>query len=96
MKKHLLFVFAALLPLLTSAHDFEVNGIYYNITSSTEQTVAVTCRGGSYNSYYNEYKGSVTIPSTVTYLSGFHGCSKLKKVLTLSSSSAEFLHGIPY
>ena len=66
-KKAFFAFFTMLIPLLASAHDFEVNGIYYNITSSTEQTVAVTCRGGSYNSYYNEYKGSVTIPSTVTY-----------------------------
>ena len=67
MKKHLLFLFAALLPLVASAHDFEVKGIYYSITSSAELTVAVTFKGDSYDSYSDEYSGAVTIPSTVTY-----------------------------
>ncbi len=65
MKKHLLFLFAALLPLVTNAHDFEVGGIYYNITSST--TAEVTFKGSNYYEYSNEYSGSITIPATVTY-----------------------------
>ena len=47
MKKSVLLLFAALLPLVASAHDFEVNGIYYNITSSTDRTVEVTYKGDS-------------------------------------------------
>ena len=66
MKKSILLLFAALLSTLASAHDFEVNGIYYNITSSTELTVEVTYRGKSHTSY-NEYSGVVTIPHTVKY-----------------------------
>ncbi len=31
--------------LSVSAHDFEVDGIYYNITSSTDKTVEVTYIG---------------------------------------------------
>ncbi|MBR7012610.1 MAG: leucine-rich repeat protein [Muribaculaceae bacterium] len=46
------------------AHDFEVDGIYYN-KNGTEATV--TYRGTSYSLYSNEYSGSVTIPSSVTY-----------------------------
>ena len=46
--------------LSASAHDFEVDGIYYKITNSTDLTVAVTT--GS-----NAYSGAVIIPSTVTY-----------------------------
>ncbi len=54
--------------MLSFAHDFEVDGIYYNITSSSEPyTVEVTYKGTSYFQYYNEYKGAVTIPSSVTY-----------------------------
>ena len=49
------------------AHDFEVDGIYYNITSETDKTVEVTFRGSKYNSYLNEYSGSVTLPESVTY-----------------------------
>ena len=48
------------------AHDFEVDGIYYNFLSDKTNEVEVTYRG-SYGDSYNEYSGSVTIPSTVTY-----------------------------
>ena len=56
-----------LCSLAASAHDFEVGGIYYNINSTTDLTVAVTYRGSSYSSYFNEYSGAVTVPETVTY-----------------------------
>lgn len=49
-----------------SAHDFEVDGIYYNINSDGT-SVSVTFKGSSYDSYSNEYSGAVTIPATVTY-----------------------------
>lgn len=42
-------------------YDFEYNGIYYRITSSS--TVAVTFKDRNYNSY----SGSVNIPQTVTH-----------------------------
>lgn len=44
------------------AYHFIVDGIYYNITNATAQTVAVT----SNPSTFGYYKGSLTIPSTVT------------------------------
>ena len=62
--------FAALLCIATTraqAHDFEVDGIYYNITDETNKTVAVTYKGTSYNEYFDEYTGSVVIPENVTY-----------------------------
>lgn len=55
-----LLLLAILLPVTATAYDFEVDGIYYYITSSN--TVEVT---GSYDSDY--YVGDVVIPSTVTY-----------------------------
>ncbi|MBQ9312605.1 MAG: leucine-rich repeat domain-containing protein [Bacteroidales bacterium] len=70
------------------AYDFEANGIYYNITSSTDNTVAVT-----YRSFYpsDKYSGSVVIPSNVmnngvnydvTSIGNraFHVCSSLTSV----------------
>ena len=48
------------------ASDTQVDGIWYDFDSSTK-TASVTYRGSSYNSYYGEYSGSVTIPETVTY-----------------------------
>ena len=97
MKKFSLFRFlpAILMSLVAnvvSAHDFVVDGIYYNITSSTAPlTVAVSYQGSSYSSYSNEYTGSVSIPSSVTYNdntysvtsignSAFRGCSSLTSV----------------
>ena len=42
------------------------NGIYYKITDKTNNFVAVTHRGNSYDDY-EEYSGAVTIPSFITY-----------------------------
>ena len=72
-------------PSLAHAHDFAVDGIYYNITSYKK--VEVTHETTSYNSY----SGSVTIPNTVTYddttytitgigYGAFRGCSSLTSV----------------
>ncbi|MDE5608467.1 MAG: leucine-rich repeat domain-containing protein, partial [Muribaculaceae bacterium] len=60
-----MLIMALLLPAIASAHDFEVDGIYYSKLSSTE--VQVTYRGNSSSSYSNEYTGSVEIPESVTY-----------------------------
>ena len=57
----LLLVF--LIPAKALAHDFVVNGVYYNINGNN---ATVTYRGTNYFQY-DEYSGSVTIPSTVTY-----------------------------
>ena len=46
------------------AHDFEVDGIYYNYLE--DNNVEVTYRGDYYDSY-DEYAGEVIIPSTVTF-----------------------------
>ena len=54
--KFSLLLLALLLPATALAHDFEVDGIYYNINGN-EATVT----------YFNDYTGSVTIPPTVTY-----------------------------
>ncbi len=53
-----------LLSVLTvKAYDFELNGFYYNITSSTAKTVAVTGETTSDTSY----SVTLTIPAKVTY-----------------------------
>ncbi|MDO5771175.1 MAG: leucine-rich repeat domain-containing protein [Bacteroidales bacterium] len=73
-----------------SAHDFEVDGIYYNINSDGT-SVSVTYKGWSNDSYDNEYSGAVTIPATVTYsgktysvtsigYNAFYNCSSLESV----------------
>ena len=71
MKKSFLRqLFTALLLLcgtVASAHDFEVDGIFYNITNSANKTVMVTFSGLTPETVANEYTGSVVIPATVTY-----------------------------
>ncbi|MBQ2122378.1 MAG: leucine-rich repeat domain-containing protein [Bacteroidaceae bacterium] len=57
-----------LCSMSVSAEDFEVDGIYYNILSSTDMTVEVTYRGLYDDNYSNEeYSGDITIPESVTY-----------------------------
>ena len=96
MKRYLLFLIAAFATLVASAHDFEVDGIYYNITSEPEKRVEVTHKGDRYNSHSNEYFGSVTIPAAITYngvaysvtsigYDAFCGCTNLTSI-TLPAS----------
>ena len=93
MKKlNLLFTALMLVCCLTAtAHDFEVNGIYYNITDATNKTVAVTYKGSYLSDYWDEYTGSVVIPESVTYngttysvtsigYSAFHSCTGLTSI----------------
>lgn len=53
-----------MLPVTTIAHDFEADGIFYNINGNA---VTVTYKGTYYFSYVNEYNGVVVIPETVIH-----------------------------
>ena len=96
MKRLLSLSVFLMMALLSFAHDFEVKNadgvtIYYEITSSSDLTVAVTYQGTSYSEYMDEYTGSVTIPDKVTYNGktysvtsigdyAFFGCSSLTSI----------------
>ena len=58
MKRNLLLILVALLPVVASAYDAEIDGIYYKF-SGNEATVTL----GSH-----EYSGAVVIPHSVTYM----------------------------
>lgn len=84
----LLFLLAFMSATSSFAHNFEVDGIYYN-KNGNEATV--TYRGTYSFSYSNEYTGDVIIPSSVTYNgttyivtsidnSAFYECSGLTSV----------------
>ncbi len=62
----LLLVTQLITSVSVSAHDFEVDGIYYNIISSTDKKVKVTYKGTKIATNIS-YSGSVKIPSSVTY-----------------------------
>ena len=67
MKKSLLLLFAAFVTLVTNAQTkVEIDGIWYNLITKGK-VAEVTFKGDSYNSYYDEYSGSITIPATVTH-----------------------------
>ena len=67
MKKLFTLFLALVATTALWAEDFVVNGIYYKILADKTKEVEVTFRGVSFTSFDNEYSGSVTIPSTVTY-----------------------------
>lgn len=65
MKKVILFILLALLPVVASAYDAEIDGIYYNFSGDAAQ---VTYKSNINNMIYvSDYSGSVVIPASVTY-----------------------------
>ena len=89
--KFFLTTIAVLLcSVMVNAHDFEVDGIFYNILSSTDLTVEVTYRGPALGYYPDCYRESVVIPSSVTYENkvytvnrinlAFYECSNLTSI----------------
>ncbi len=78
MKKILLSCLLTLtFAIPTMAYDFEVDGIYYNITSSS--TVEVTYPnddGYGYDVKY-DYEGSITIPDEVSYSGGTYAVTSI-------------------
>ena len=90
--KHWLATVAMLLcSLVASAHDFEVDGIYYNIISEESLTVEVTFKGYSRDDYVGEYSGSINLPAMISYEGvsynvihigndAFYGCGSLLSV----------------
>ena len=92
-------LFTALLLLCSTvafAHDFVVDGIYYNFTGDVNKTVEVTYKGSYGSEYSNEYSGAVNIPASVTYNgttysvtsigeSAFYDCTALTSVTILNS-----------
>ena len=65
--KKLSFIFLmTLVSQMAIAHNFVVDGIYYNITSTEDLTVGVTY-GGGYAYLGTSYSGNVTVPPSVGY-----------------------------
>ena len=93
--KLLILSFVLITPSIVSAHDFEVDGIYYNIDGGK---AIVTYKGGSVYEY-QAYSGNVIIPESVTYGSqtyavtaidfgAFARCSELTSI-TIPNSVTE-------
>ena len=75
MKKLLLAIALASFAFLGKAHDIELDGFYFNITSLTDLTVALTCNENDVveehygEKYYrgNSYSGDIVIPEKITW-----------------------------
>lgn len=67
MKKILLIAMLIIVANNVKAHDFEVDGYYYNFVSIPDLTVAITYNG-NLDAFVPSYSGDVTIPKTVEYL----------------------------
>lgn len=73
MKKLILSIALASFAFLGKAHDIELDGFYFNITSLTDLTVALTCNEndvaddffGEYRG--NSYSGDIVIPEKITW-----------------------------
>ena len=61
MKRNILLLLVALLPMVANAYNAEINGIYYNLYDGPKATVTYK------NINYNSYSGTVVIPRSVTY-----------------------------
>ena len=77
MKKALFFFFMITLVGNLLAHDFYMGGKYYKIASQpyngNHGQVYLTYQGTSPTQYANEYSGSVSIPSMVSYNGNIYG-----------------------
>lgn len=90
LRNSLIVLLTLPIAVTSTAHDFEVDGIYYG-KNSDGTSVYVTYKGDSSDAYSDEYSGSVTIPEKVTYSgttysvtsiggSAFENCSGLTSV----------------
>ena len=59
MKRNLLLLLAALLPMVTHAVPVMIDGIWYNLNTDTKQAEVT--------SNPDKYTGAVSIPASVTY-----------------------------
>ena len=68
MKKSLLcFLILLMMPLASTAYDFEVGGIYYKFTDNSSVAVTYEVEPTWDSDYPAPYSGTITIPSTVNY-----------------------------
>ena len=67
MRKLFSFILLALLPVVASAYDAEVNGVFYNFSEDEATVTFMKYDEGGNPMIISGYTGSVTIPSSVTF-----------------------------
>ena len=103
MKKILVALMSMVCSVCAWAHNFELDGIYYNILNDKNNEVEVTYKGSAAFTVRNEYIDTIVIPSTVTYKGNVYHVTKIGhnafryseslKALTIPSSIIEIGHG---
>ena len=79
------------LPILASAYDCQVDGIYYNLKSSSKEAEVTFAGIDHWGNHYSGYSGHVSVPEKFTYegveysvktigYSAFRNCSSLISV----------------
>ena len=68
MKHFILSILLLALPIIASAYDVEIDGIYYNLIPEKNEA-EVTCHNfDEYNwIYYSDYSGEITIPENFSF-----------------------------
>lgn len=62
MKKQLLLALLMFLPMMVSAEEVEIDGLWYNIDNSANTAKAI-----QYKKNNQKYSGNIIIPDVVTY-----------------------------
>lgn len=79
MKKQLITLIVILLPIMASAYDTEIDGIYYNVNSS-EMTAEVTYGNWNYwktTDGEGRYSGVIEIPESIIYNESVYNVTKI-------------------
>ena len=93
MKKVLLLLLV-LCTSVANAYDFEVGGIYYNITSASQMTVEVTyeSREWGWSEYYYrcKYQGDIVIPENVSWNGSTYTVTRIGDHAFATNNSSSF------
>lgn len=101
MRKHLLLILLALMPMIVSAEEVEIDGLWYNLISKGQVAEVIQYKNNIY------YSGDIEIPAKITLESveysvvaigegAFNGCDNLTSIIipnTVTSINYEAFYG---